>query len=102
MGRRLSERRKQKKKKKVMGWSIGLGVLILAIAVFTTVQRKSRINPELIEVYGQPAIRVDQEKIDFGYKTWNTNLTFAISVTNVGDQPLRFSETPYVEVLEGC
>jgi hypothetical protein len=23
-------------------------------------------------------------------------------ITNVGDQPLRFSEQPYVEVVEGC
>jgi hypothetical protein len=76
--------------------------LLVASAVFVFVQNASRINPELIEVQGRPAVKVDQELIDYGYKKWNTNLDFEIKVTNVGDQTLRFSEKPYVEVLEGC
>lgn len=85
-----------------MIWKISAGVLLIAGIVFTLVQNASRINPELIEVEGRPAIKVDQELIDFGYKKWNTNLTFDFTVTNIGDKTLRFTETPFVEVLEGC
>lgn len=51
---------------------------------------------------GTPAIAVDQQKIDYGDQKFNTNLTFAIKVTNTGDGTLRFKEKPYIEVLEGC
>jgi hypothetical protein len=83
-------------------WTIGAGVLLLLSVVFPLLKNANRINPELVEVEGRPVIKVDQEVIDYGYRKWNTNLTFDIKVTNVGDQTLRFSETPYVEVLEGC
>ena len=102
MSRSIREKRQQRKKRKALIWKISAGVLLIAGIVFTLVQNASRTNPELIEVQGRPAVKVDKELIDYGYKTWNTNLTFDLTVTNVGDQTLRFSETPYVEVLEGC
>jgi hypothetical protein len=83
-------------------WTISAGVLLVVSVVFVLVRNANRIDPELIEVQGRPAVKVDQEVIDYGYVKLNTNLTFDIKVTNVGDQTLRFSETPYVEVLEGC
>lgn len=98
--RRQQRKIRQKRKKLILGISAGL--LLVASAVFFFVRNAGRINPELIEVHGRPAVKVDQEVIDYGYKKWNTNLNFDITVTNVGDQTLRFSETPYVEVLEGC
>jgi hypothetical protein len=51
---------------------------------------------------GTPVIAVDQQKIDYGDQKFNTQLTFAIIVTNTGDGTLRFKEKPYIEVLEGC
>jgi hypothetical protein len=45
---------------------------------------------------------VDQQKIDYGDVKFGVNKTFTIKVTNTGDGTLRFSEEPYVEVLEGC
>lgn len=102
MSRSLRAKRRERKRKRVLIWKISAGVLLIAGIVFTLVQNASRINPELIEIYGRPAIKVDQELIDFGYKKWNTNLTFDFTVTNIGDKTLRFTETPFVEVLEGC
>jgi hypothetical protein len=102
VSRKLKKLRQHKRKRQQLIWAISAGLLLVISAVYIFVDNARRINPELIEVQGQPAIRVDQELIDYGYKTWNTNLTFDIKVTNVGNQTLRFSETPYVEVLEGC
>ncbi len=102
MSKELKKIRQQKKKRQKMIWMIGAGLFFVVSAVFVIVRNVSRINPELVEVQGRPAIKVDQELIDYGYKKWNTNLAFEIDVTNVGDQTLRFDEKPYVEVLEGC
>jgi len=102
MSKKLRRKRQQRKKQQKLIWAISAGVLLMASVVFVLVQNASRIDPELVEVQGRPAVKVDQELIDYGYVKLNRNLTFEIKVTNVGDQTLRFSETPYVEVLEGC
>ena len=51
---------------------------------------------------GTPSIAVDQQLIDYGDVKFNTNKSFSIKVTNTGDGVLRFTEKPYVEILEGC
>lgn len=55
-----------------------------------------------IEVTGRPSLRVDQETIDLGRQRLGSTVQVAFGLTNVGDQPLRFTEVPYVEVVEGC
>ncbi len=51
---------------------------------------------------GTPSIAVDQQRIDYGDVKFNVEKTFAVKVTNTGDGTLRFTEEPYIEVLEGC
>ena len=51
---------------------------------------------------GTPSIAVDQQKIDYGYVKFGETRQFAIQVKNAGDGTLRFTEKPYIEVLEGC
>lgn len=102
MSKKLRKQRQQREKKQKLIWTVGAGLLLVVSLVFILVKNENRANPELVEVEGRPAIKVDQELIDYGYKKWNTNLAFDIKVTNVGDRPLQFSEAPYVEVLEGC
>lgn len=51
---------------------------------------------------GAPALQVDQEVIDFGEVPVNQTVYAEFKLSNVGDQPLRFSEQPYIEVVEGC
>ncbi len=73
---------------------VGGGILLVAIALFFVFGG----------AYGggTPQLSVDQERIDYGDVTFNTPKTFAIKVTNTGDGVLRFKETPYIQVLEGC
>jgi hypothetical protein len=53
-------------------------------------------------VNGTPTIVVDQERIDYGDVKLDTPLTFKFTVTNTGDGELRFSQEPFIEVIEGC
>lgn len=68
--------------------------LLLAVAAYWWLIRPNIEKP--------PAISVDQTQINFGDVQLGTPISFKIRVTNNGEGPLRFKETPYIEVLEGC
>jgi hypothetical protein len=55
-----------------------------------------------IEVSGTPSLKVDQEKVDLGDIKLGRTVEVTFKLMNVGDQTLRFSKAPYIEVLEGC
>ena len=55
-----------------------------------------------IEITGSPSLSVDQETIDLGEVKLGQQVSVSFQVTNVGDQTLRFSEAPYIEIKEGC
>jgi hypothetical protein len=84
---------KYRKQNKNFSWLLvvlGGGLLLLATVLFAN--RES----------GTPSISVDQQRIDYGDVKFDESKSFAITVTNTGDGPLRFKEQPYIEVLEGC
>jgi hypothetical protein len=86
----------QKQKKKNFPWLLlALGGVLLAVAGFLFSRQGG-------DGGGTPAIAVDQEKIDYGYVAYGNNKSFKIKVTNTGTGTLRFTEQPYIEVLEGC
>jgi len=100
---RIQERQRQKRQRNTLIMVIAGGLLLITAGVFIAKDTlANRADPGLVEVSGQPSLKVDQELIDYGDVKLNTNLTFALQLTNVGDQPLKISEDPYVEVLEGC
>ena len=99
----IEERRQKKNRQKIMTALILGGVLIIAAGSALGITAwKNRANPDLVSVIGQPSLRVDQELIDYGDVKFDTPKTFAINLTNVGDEPLVLSEKPYIEVKEGC
>lgn len=104
MSRKL--RQQQRRRRRLfarLGWITGLGLLLVAAGLWLASSGKSgQGNPDLVEVQGRPAIRVDRQVIDFGEVELGDPRSFVVTVTNVGDRPLRFARTPYVEVLEGC
>ena len=55
-----------------------------------------------IEVTGSPSLKADQELVDLGDVKLNKTVTVSFQLSNVGDKTLRFSDQPYIEVLEGC
>ncbi len=74
---------------------------LLVIGAFIAL-RKPAPTLAAIEVKGSPSLQVDQEKVDLGDVKLGKTVEVTFKLTNVGDQPLRFSKAPYVEVAEGC
>jgi len=82
---------------------VGGGILLIVLAagyIFAT-SRTSEAGVA-IEVSGAPALQVDKAQIDFGDVKVDTPVSATFEISNVGDQPLRFSKLPVVEVIEGC
>jgi hypothetical protein len=99
----IEQRRQNKYRRKLITALIGGGILVLAAGLIIGISAwNNRVDPSQVLVNGQPSLRVDQELIDFGDVIFDTPKTFAITLTNVGDEPLILSEKPYIEVREGC
>jgi len=82
---------------------VGSGLLLIVLAagyIFAT--SRSPKTGAAIEVSGAPALKVDTAQIDFGDVKVDTPVSASFEISNVGDQPLRFSKLPVVEVVEGC
>ncbi len=78
----------------------GISLILILSAVFLSGLRRQNAG---IEVTGAPKIRVDQDVYDYGtVKLGGVPIRTVVQITNVGDQTLRFTEAPYIEVLEGC
>jgi hypothetical protein len=89
---------------KIPWWLIGLvaaGVILIAVVLIGGNANSTPTN-YVPEVKGAPAVKVDKEKVDLGNVKLGQTVSVSFDVTNVGDQPLRFKEKPYVEVVEGC
>lgn len=76
------------------------GVVILLIAAFFAFQKKPA--PFTPEVTGRPGLKADKEKVDLGDVKLGQTVQVSFEIKNVGDQPLKFSRAPSIEVKEGC
>ncbi len=93
---------KQKPKRNMTPiWLALAGLVLLVVAGFVFLNGKSSAKAA-VEVKGAASLKVDKEKIDHGDLKLGNSVLDVITVTNVGDQPLRFAEAPIVEVKEGC
>lgn len=85
---------KGRRQRKSFPWTLAaLGGILLVITAFLSANQNGS---------GTPSIAVDQQRIDYGDVNFNVPKTFDIKVTNTGDGTLRFTEKPYIQVLEGC
>lgn len=95
-----SNRKLASKPKKVnLLWVIA-GVFLLAVGAIFIFRPKP--DPYVPEVVGSPRLQVEQEKIDLGNQQLGTTIDVKLIAKNVGNQPLKFSQAPYIEVKEGC
>ncbi len=107
----MNKARADRRKKNASGFSkIPLPIWLLAggaILVFGALMiglnnAKPAESQPAGEANGAPALQVNQEVIDFGDVAINQTVYAEFKLTNVGDQPLHFSDQPYIEVVEGC
>jgi len=80
---------------------LGLGVLLVITAIVSLL-RGPGTGRATIEVTGQPRLRVDRQLVDLGAVRLGQTVEASFTLTNVGDQPLRLTQAPYIEVVEGC
>ena len=95
----MSRRHKRQKQRRSFPWllvAFGLVLLVVAVVLFANRNGSGHDNG------GTPQIATNPQKIDYGYIKFGNDKTFSIKVTNIGNGTLRFTEKPYVEVLEGC
>jgi hypothetical protein len=97
--KRYKSNRKRKHNQALL-LAVGGLLLVAAVVLFTGLGQSSPKVP--VEVKGQPSLKVDQERVDFGEVKFEQPVYVTFTLSNVGDQTLRFSEQPYIEVLEGC
>ncbi len=64
--------------------------------------RKPPASKAAVEVTGSPSLKVDKQKVDLGDVKLGQTVDVKFTLTNVGDNTLRFSKAPYIEVLKGC
>ena len=76
-------------------WGVWLAGLILLIGCAAA----PAFTPE---VTGAPKLKVDKESVNLGDRKVGQLVSASFEITNVGDQPLRFTEAPYIEVAAGC
>lgn len=99
-----SYKNSRKRKRNQKPWPVLLAVsgLLLVVAAILFTGRNETTPKVSVEVKGQPSLKVDQELVDFGEMKFEQPVYVTFTLSNVGDQTLRFSEAPYIEVLEGC
>ncbi len=80
--------------------AFGAVLLVAAGVLFATSRRGSAATAA--GTGGSAQITVEPAKIDYGYVKFGNDETFKLKVTNTGTGDLRFTDTPYIEVVEGC
>lgn len=97
------ERRRRRSAQQKVIWIVLGGLLLIAAAVGVALgagrKPTARATPE---VTGAPRLRASPEKVDLGEVKLGRQVQVDIRVTNTGDQQLRLSEMPWVEVVKGC
>lgn len=81
---------------------LGLGGVVLVALAGIFIALGGGGKKASIVVQGSPSLKVDKEKLDFGDVKLGNWVEAEFTLTNVGDQPLQFTDQPYIEVVEGC
>jgi hypothetical protein len=76
------------------------GVILIIVTLMIALQPP--VNPTTPQVTGTARLKADQQKIDLGDVKLGTTVKTSFQLTNIGDQTLRLTKAPYVEIKEGC
>jgi len=93
--------RQKRSRRPWLGAAIAAGLILLGVTALLSWRGQSEPRAA-IEVKGRPSLKVNQETVDLGDVRLGQTVQTSFELTNVGDQSLRFTEAPYIEVIEGC
>ncbi len=99
--KRIQARKRRKAQRIWLLLALG-GVFLIGTALFLLRGNQGSKTLAAVTVNGAPSLKADKEQVDLGNVQLGQTVKVSFLVTNVGDQPLRFSDKPYVEVVEGC
>lgn len=94
-------KKRQRQNRRWLPVLIALGGLLLVGLAFLALRDKPTPGAA-VEVSGAPSLKVDKEKVDLGDMKFNQLAQVSFQLNNVGDQTLRFTKDPYIEVVKGC
>lgn len=80
----------------------GLAALLFFIAVAVVVVKATAPRKVPVEAAGGPRIKVYTDRLDLGTLKLGQTQPVKIEIANVGDQVLRFTNDPYLQVVKGC
>ena len=79
------------------------GIVLVVGASFAIWKSGQPTTPKApVEVSGSPSLKVDRELVDLGDVPLDQTVSVSFQLTNVGDETLRFTDKPFIEVAEGC
>ncbi len=97
---RANQRKRQQRLRSLA--MMAAGGLVLILVAFWVIANSKPAPKAAIEVNGSPSLKVDRENVDLGQVKLGNTVDVKFTLTNVGNQPLKLSEAPYIEVVEGC
>ncbi len=100
--RRPAARQNPSGLQRALPWLVFAGSAVLIGIAAWAAWPRTAAPPVEVTVQGQPSLSVNQEKIDFGDVKLGEWVEASFEIANIGDQPLRFSEAPYIRVVAGC
>lgn len=101
MQRKTKPYQKKRRRRNLLPLFIVMGgVILLASVIFFTLRSSEPETP--LEVTGAPSLKLDKDVEDLGDVPLGQTVEVSFRLTNVGDQELRFTSPPYIEVVEGC
>ena len=106
-GKSYRQKRTRRKKGLIGGrlpllLALGGLIMIVVSAVLIKIYNQPESPDVPLEVSDAPRLKVDREELDFGDVRMGQVVEASFTLANVGDQPLRFSQAPYVELAAGC
>src|SRR5512147_1889087 len=95
----VSKRLARKRRRVQRTWLVMIlsGIILVGLAFLTLRGSQNSQSLAAIEVHGSASLKADQEQIDLGDVKLGQTVQASFRLTNVGDQPLRFSEQPFIE-----
>ncbi len=102
MAQKYPKKSRQPKKSSLPMILMIVGGLVLLGGALYLAFGNSNQPKAAVTVKGTPSLKVDQDQIDLGNQKLGETVQTGFTLSNIGDQPLKLTEAPYIEVVEGC